>query len=128
MGLSPWSGSWWGALLLPGETEGVARIPHPAPWQGQAPTAARTLPASPEMAPHMAGHCHLPRERQPQACWSTLGIIRFSGLELLSTGPLLSIESEMMSSHLHVVNFSLLSFLSLRFVNFIDLTEPDSGF
>lgn len=42
MGLSPWSGSWWGALLLPGETEGVARIPHPAPWQGQAPTAART--------------------------------------------------------------------------------------
>ena len=76
----------------------------------------------------MAGHCHLPRERQPQACWSTLGIIRFSGLELLSTGPLLSIKSEMMSSHLHVVNFSLLSFLSLRFVNFIDLTEPDSGF
>ena len=42
MGLSPWSCSWSGALLLPGETEGAARIPHPAPWQSQAPTAART--------------------------------------------------------------------------------------
>ena len=30
VGVSPWSCSWWGPLLLPGEVEGAARIPHPA--------------------------------------------------------------------------------------------------
>lgn len=37
LGVSPWSCSWWGVLLLPREMDGAARIPYPALWSGSGP-------------------------------------------------------------------------------------------
>ena len=50
-----------GAVLFAAEAGSILHPPPP-------PTVARTLPASPEMAPDTTGHCQIPREREPQAC------------------------------------------------------------